>query len=168
VRILLRCFGTYLRYCSKKVSSTYGIPGSFLGKKKEEFRWISGLRECPLGHPGITTPCQHPQCQLCNILRGTYVPEVFGKGVLTTSLPRYIVRSRLPEIVCTTHLDRRATHNYDRWASMNLRFKISKVVLLSKVYLGKVAELDSFQAGLGPPHGANSVSPTLGMGRLNN
>ena len=76
--------GAYTRYCSKKVSSAY----SFLSKKKDELRWIPGSRDCPLGHPGILNPCENPQCQLCNVLRGTYLPEIFGKGISTMSLPR--------------------------------------------------------------------------------
>lgn len=84
VSILIWLFGVYLRHYSKKVTSTYGL----FSKKKDEFRWIPGLRKCPLGHPGMTTPCEKPQCPLCNVLRGTYDPEIHGKGISTMSLPR--------------------------------------------------------------------------------
>jgi hypothetical protein len=121
----------------KNVTSNY-IPGGFFVKKKEEFRWIPGLRECPLGHPGMLTPCGNVKCQLCNVLQGTYLPEIFGKGISTMSLPR-------------------AVQDYDRWATNTIEIRTSKILLLSTVHPGKVVELDRSQIKSEPPHGANSV-----------
>jgi hypothetical protein len=57
------------------------------------------------------------------------------------------------------HLGCRAMQNYARWGANNIKFSISKIVLLSRVYLGKVIELESVQIKSVPHLGANSVSP---------
>lgn len=68
----------------------------------------------------------------------------------------------IPQAPCLNsedfYVDLRAAQQYDHWATNTIVIKTAKLVLLSRVSLGKVVEQERFQLSAVPPQGANSVS----------
>ncbi|KAH9477018.1 hypothetical protein JR316_0010934 [Psilocybe cubensis] len=109
-------------------SNIHSRPGfrSTIKRQGNEQRGFLGLtRECGFGGTGNMEPCFSNACLLCCIVRHTNLaPEKFQTGIMTTGLVA------------------RATD-----MATGAKKRCSNVILIGKIVLGKVAELD-----IVPPH----------------
>jgi len=111
-----------------------GMPGTFRKNPQYHKRWIDMPRGCPFGDPGNTKPCLSPQCGICSILRASFNPQVFGSGILTTSLPKAVE------------------------SASNIKQRTSKVVVLTKVHFSKTAEIPNYYSReIAPPPGFDAT-----------
>jgi hypothetical protein len=101
----------------------------------EHFRYHGTGRACKLGSPGVTKLCNLPNCAICNILRTSYkislakTSGAFGPGVYTSS----------------------AANKAYSYAGA------TGVLLLNKLALGKIRQVNGFNEVLSLPTGYDSV-----------